>query len=114
MHDFTERYAVPDGDVIIKYVLICVLYRPCLLTQVPVPEKCVSLQTKCNVRERKAFLCLSMQQENRSSSIYPSSGVVTLFATMLNSQKLKIITTEFIYAFYVILRTNGDNFTKRN
>jgi hypothetical protein len=87
MHNFTEQYAGPDTDVIIKWVLIRVLYRPCLPTQVPVPEKCVSLQTKCNVRERKAFLCLSMRKEHRSSSIYPSSAVVTLFTTMLNSKK---------------------------
>jgi hypothetical protein len=55
-----------------------------------------------------------MQQEHRTSSIYLSSAVVTLFTTTLNSQKLKVITTEFIYVFYVNLRTNGDHFTMRN
>jgi hypothetical protein len=114
MHNFTERYAVPGTDGIIKFVLICVLYRPCLLTQFPVPEKCVSVQNKFNVLERKTYLCLSIQQEHRSNSIYTSSAVVTLFTIILNSQKLKIITTEFIYVFYVNLRTNGDHFTRRN
>jgi len=55
-----------------------------------------------------------MQQEHRSSSICPSHAVVTVFTNMLNSQKLEIITTEFIYVFYMNLKTNADNFTMRN
>ena len=74
-------------------------------TQVSVPEKCVSLQTKCNVRERKTFLCVCPCR----SSIYLSSVVVTLFTTMLNPQKLKIINTEFM-CLNVNLRTNGNHF----
>ena len=71
--------------------------------------KCVSLRTKYNVHERKAFLYLPMQQGHRSRSIYHSLAVVTVFTTTLNSQKPKIVKTEFIYVFYVNLRTNGDH-----